>query len=88
MTSAPTFALLCPVCGGQVEQTSERSDRRLFACKECRCDFGVPASAWEVARIKREQKWQIKRTAFSPLRRLFGSAEGASVASGPGTRLK
>ena len=88
MTPAPTFALLCPVCGGQVVQTSEGGDRRLFACKECACDLSVPAAAWEVARIKREQKWQIKRTAFSPLRRLFGAAENTSVASGPGTRVE
>jgi hypothetical protein len=84
MTPASPFALLCPVCGGQVDQVSERSSRNLFTCKECHCDVIVPASAWEVARIKREQKWHIKRSTFNPLRQLF--AARASVASGPGTR--
>jgi hypothetical protein len=84
MTPAPPFALLCPVCGGQVEQVGEPQSRSLFTCKECQCDVIVPPAAWEVARIKREQKWHIKRSTFNPLRQLFGA--GASVASGPGTR--
>ena len=85
MNSASPFALLCPVCGGQVEKMGERHSRSLFACKECDCDLIVPTTAWDIARIKREQKWQVKRStgAFS---RIFGT--GASMASGPGTRDK
>lgn len=84
MNPPSAFALWCPVCGGQVEKMGERRSRSLFACKECDCDLIVPTTAWDIARLKREQKWQIKRSDFSPLRRLFGA--GASVASGPGTR--
>ena len=80
------FALICPVCGGPVEKMGERRSRSLFACKECDCDLIVPITAWEIARVKREQKWQVKRSNFAPLRRFFGA--GASVASGPGTRAK
>ena len=87
MTMPPSaFALICPVCGGPVEKMGERRSRSLFACKECDCDLIVPITAWEIARVKREQKWQVKRSNFAPLRRLFGA--GASVASGPGTRAK
>jgi hypothetical protein len=88
MTPDTAFALLCPVCGGHVQKTGELSNRSLFACSECDCDVSVPESAWDVARVKREQKWLVKRSAFSPLRRFFGAHEGASVASGPGTRQK
>ena len=87
MTMPPSaFALICPVCGGPVEKMGERRSRSLFACKECDCDLIVPTTAWDIARVKREQKWQVKRSNFTPLRRLFGA--GASVASGPGTRAK
>ena len=82
-----TFGLICPVCGGRVEKIGESASRSSFACTECACDVIVPNGAWDVARTKREQKWLVKRTAFSPLRRLFGG-EGTSVASGPGTRVK
>lgn len=84
MNTASAFALLCPVCGGQVEKMGERRSRSLYACKECDCDLIVPTSAWDVARMKREQKWQVKRASFNPLSRLFGA--GVSMASGPGTR--
>ena len=80
------FALICPVCGGQVEKMAERLSRSVYACQECDCDLTVPVTAWDIARIKREQKWPIKRSTIQPLRRLFGG--GAAVASGPGTRTK
>ena len=87
MTTPPSvFALICPVCGGQVEKMGERRSRSLFACKECDCDLIVPTTAWDIARIKREEKWPIKRSSLHPFRRPFGAVAGASVASGPGTR--
>ena len=87
MTMPPSaFALICPVCDGPVEKMGERRSRSLFACKECDCDLIVPTTAWDIARVKRDQKWQVKRSNFAPLRRLFGA--GPSVASGPGTRAK
>ena len=75
------FALICPVCGGQVEKVGERRTRSLFACLECDCDVIVPTAAWEIARIKREQKWPRKRSAVNPFARLLQT----SVASGRGT---
>jgi hypothetical protein len=84
MTPPSAFALLCPVCGGQVEKTGELENRSLYACKECDCDLSVPTTAWDIARVKREQKWLVKKSSYGPLR--FGA--GASVAWGPGTRDK
>ena len=75
------FALVCPVCGGQVEKVGERRIRSLFACLECETDVIVPTAAWEVARIKREQKWPRKRSSLNPFARLLQ----ISVASGRGT---
>lgn len=74
-------ALVCPVCGGQVEKVGERRTRSLFACLECDCDVIVPTSAWDIARVKRQQKWPRKRTTLTPLARLLQM----SVASGRGT---
>ena len=75
------FAVICPVCGGHVEKVGERRTRSLFACLECDCDVIVPTAAWEVARIKREQKWPRKRSTLNPFARLLQT----SVASGRGT---
>jgi hypothetical protein len=86
MNAPVVFALICPVCGGQVEKMGERGSRSLYVCKECDCDLIVPTTAWDIARIKREQKWPIKPSTIEPLRPLFGA--GVSVASGPGTRRK
>ena len=60
MNSHSAFVLICPVCGGQVEKMGERESRSLFTCKECDCELIVPIKAWEIARIKREQKWPRK----------------------------
>jgi reverse gyrase len=86
MNSPSAFALICPVCGGQIEKTSERLDGARYACTECLCAVTVPAAAWDIARVKREQKWRMKQSSFDPLRRLFGA--GVSIASGRGTRDK
>jgi hypothetical protein len=64
------FALICPVCGGQIEQVGERQTRTLFACLDCECDVIVPTSAWEIARLKREQRWHAKRSLLDPLSRM------------------
>ena len=76
------FALLCPVCGGEVEQVGEQHARTLHACKDCVCDVAVPSSAWEVARVKRQQKWLPKRANLDSL----GRVAMQSVASGRGSR--
>jgi hypothetical protein len=76
------FALICPVCGGQIEKVIERGSRSLFTCKECNCDVIVPTAAWEIARLKREQRWST----LNPLGRIM--APRASLAAGNGTREK
>jgi hypothetical protein len=80
-TDVSAFALICPVCGGQVEKVGERRTRSLYACTECDCDVIVPTAAWEIARMKRQQKWPRKRTTLNPFARLMQM----SVASGRGT---
>jgi hypothetical protein len=80
------FALICPVCGGQIEKVVERGSRSLFTCKECNCDVIVPTAAWEIARLKREQRWREKRSTLNPLGRIM--APRASLAAGNGTREK
>ncbi len=80
------FALICPVCGGQIEKVVERRSRSLFACKECDCDVIVPTAAWEIARLKREQRWQAKRSTLNPLSRLMPLRK--SLAAGNGTPEK
>lgn len=76
------FALICPVCGGLIEKVGQRRTRSLYACRECACDVIVPISAWEVARVKRQEKGLPKRVNLDP----FGRAPLRSVASGRGTR--
>jgi hypothetical protein len=80
------FALICPVCGGQIEKVVERVSRSLFTCKECNCDVIVPTAAWEIARLKREQRWREKRSTLNPLGRVM--APRTSLAAGNGTREK
>ena len=76
------FALICPVCGGEVEKVATRPTSSLYACKECDCDVIVPVSAWEIARVKRQQKWPPKQTSQSSFSRMFRLG---SAASGRGT---
>ena len=77
------FALICPVCGGEVEKVGARLTDSVFACKECACDVIVPMSAWDIARVKRQQKWAPKRGSLSPFSRML---QLRSVATGRGTR--
>lgn len=75
------FALICPVCGGSIEKVGERRTRSIYACTECDCDVIVPITAWDVARVKRQQKWPRKRSTLHPFERILQM----SVASGRGT---
>lgn len=81
-TDPPVFALLCPVCGGEVQKVGEQETRSLYACKECLCDVSVPSAAWNIARVRRQQKWPPKRVNLDP----FSRAPLRAVASGRGTR--
>lgn len=44
-TDPLVFALLCPVCGGEVEKVGEQETRSLYACKECLGAGSVTSSA-------------------------------------------
>ena len=84
MDSAPLpFALICPVCGGQIDKVGERRGHSLFACQECDCDVIVPTAAWDIARLKREQRWYAKRSSLHPVGRIVPLRK--SLAAGRGT---
>jgi hypothetical protein len=50
----------CPICGGALEIVYNRFNQQVFVCKDCHSGVTVPSSAWEVLRLKREKKWQVK----------------------------
>ena len=52
--------LECPVCHGRMELVYDRHHQKVVVCIDCQSGLTVPASAWEIARIKREAKWMPK----------------------------
>jgi len=50
----------CPMCGGGMEVVYQRNNQQVTVCKDCHSGLTVPASAWDVVRIKRETKWMPK----------------------------
>ena len=51
----------CPICEGRMELVYDRHHQKVVVCVDCQSGLTVPASAWEIARIKRESKWMPKR---------------------------
>lgn len=47
----------CPICAGRMELVYDRHHQKVMVCVDCQSGLTVPASAWEIARIKRESKW-------------------------------
>jgi hypothetical protein len=47
----------CPVCAGRMDTVYDRLHQRVVVCVDCQSGLTVPATAWDVARIKRESKW-------------------------------
>jgi len=43
----------CPVCAGRMETVYDRTTQKVFVCVECHSGLTVPATAWNVARMKR-----------------------------------
>ena len=43
---------LCPTCGRRMETVYTRSHQIVGVCRDCHARPTVPASAWEVARVK------------------------------------
>ena len=53
----PVFALHR---GGKMEVVYQRNNQQVTVCQDCHSGLTVPATAWEIARIKRESKWMPK----------------------------
>jgi hypothetical protein len=49
------------MCGGGMEVVYQRNNQQVTVCKDCHSGLTVPASAWDVVRIKHETKWMPKR---------------------------
>lgn len=56
----------CPICGGKMETVYDRPASRVCVCVDCHTGVTVPATAWEVARIKLE--FQAKHPRSEPNR--------------------
>ena len=50
----------CPMCSGRMEVVYQRNNQQVTVCEDCHSGLTVPASAWDVVRIKRETKWMPK----------------------------
>jgi ssDNA-binding Zn-finger/Zn-ribbon topoisomerase 1 len=46
----------CPMCVGAMEVVYSRYGQQVLVCKDCHSGLTVPASAWQIARVKREAK--------------------------------
>ena len=47
----------CPICSGRMNVVFERVNQIVAVCVDCRSGLTVPASAWDVERLKRLGKW-------------------------------
>jgi hypothetical protein len=50
----------CPVCAGKLVTAYDRYHQRVAICEDCHASLTVPGSAWEVAKLKLEGKWNNK----------------------------
>jgi ssDNA-binding Zn-finger/Zn-ribbon topoisomerase 1 len=50
----------CPMCEGTMELVYNRNGQQVVVCADCHTGVTVPATAWNIARIKREAKWMPK----------------------------
>jgi hypothetical protein len=50
----------CPICGGNMEVVYQRNNQQVVVCVDCQSGITVPATAWEVVRIKRQASWMPK----------------------------
>ena len=50
----------CPICDGQMEVVYARHNQQVCVCKDCHSGLTVPATAWDIVRIKRQTKWMPK----------------------------
>jgi hypothetical protein len=50
----------CPICGGNMEVVYQRNNQQVVVCVDCQSGITVPATAWEIVRIKRQATWMPK----------------------------
>jgi len=58
--STPPDLPLCPICEGRLEIVYDRSQQVVAVCLDCHAGLTVPASSWEVKRMKRDGQWPAK----------------------------
>jgi len=51
----------CPICYGAMEVVYSRNNQNVCVCLDCHSGVTVPATAWEIVRLKREGKWRPKQ---------------------------
>lgn len=52
----------CPICAGKLVIAYDRYHQRVAVCEDCHSGLTIPGSAWHVAHLKREGKWEKKKT--------------------------
>ena len=52
---APALSI-CPICDGQMELVYSRNQQQVIVCRDCHSGLTIPATAWEVVRIKKATK--------------------------------
>lgn len=56
-TDAPPDAIQeCPVCQGRMETVYDRHHQTVCVCVDCHTGVTVPATAWNIARLKGQNK--------------------------------
>ncbi len=45
----------CPICSGRMEVVYNRFNQQVCVCVECHTSLSIPATAWDIQRIKRER---------------------------------
>jgi ssDNA-binding Zn-finger/Zn-ribbon topoisomerase 1 len=50
----------CPICDGKMEVVYQRNNQQVVVCADCHSGLTVPATAWEIVRIKKQAKWMPK----------------------------
>ena len=50
----------CPICYGKMEVVYSRNNQNVCVCVDCQSGVTVPATAWEVVRLKRDGTWKSR----------------------------
>lgn len=48
---------VCPICEGSMEVVYDRFNQRVVVCLDCHSGLTIPATALEIVRLKRENKF-------------------------------